>query len=106
MTTIAANAQVLPKGVNHGRTAQALIIVPSTSTSSDTLAVPKPDGLDPDMAPVSVSVARPVSSTSVTFPASPPTLTSFNPATGAVVLTPVTTLNAGDRVLVNYSAIL
>lgn len=75
-------------------------VVAQSTTSSDTLALSKPDSVDPDLTPIDVVAV---------VPGSPDTfirnmaMSSFNRATGVFTITPSTTLPVGAILVVTYA---
>lgn len=87
----------VPQGTAQPKVSHHL--VSEAHTSSDTLALSRPESFDVDDIPVEVLAWRPSTGAYIRNMA----MTSFIQTTGVLTITPSTSLAAGDRLVVQYA---
>lgn len=98
MTAYAQTGRNMSHGLNETNRVLIAIILAAQGTSSDTISVTMPDGVDKNLLPHKVSVFT----TASPAVAKSWTITSHNRSTGVTVLTPVDTAAAGSYVMIEY----
>lgn len=85
MSAYTGTFRSVPLGVNRGNLIVAEYIVGSAATSSDTITITAPDGVDQGVPTAAVAYTPSTTSTNTVKAV---TLTSFNPVTKVTVITP------------------
>lgn len=102
MANQTGTAKSISFGPNRPNLVFAECTAPGAISAAETFTVASPDGIDDDMMPIMAVVA----SDDATAVYQAMTLTSFNPATGSLVLTvpAAGAVGAGDKVKILYGA--